>query len=238
MFLMEAFHDFYRELLAVRKLLDGHEIDAAGAHDRLVALLRRQESDARRSSGSYGLETYRRAMYAMAALGDEILLHGDGAAERQWMSHLLETTLFRSQRAGEKVFDDIEEMQSFGAAGVELAQVYLAVLGLGFQGYYSGVEQPDRAIAPQRQKLFRLAYGEPLVAGGSSHIAAAAYASTITDGEGGKLPHLKPWIYALVLLVILYIAAGTVLWQSFVADLNPLVKAVGTFQAQSPARKP
>jgi type VI secretion system protein ImpK len=236
MFLMEAFHEFYRELLAVRKLLDGHEIDASGAHDRLVALLRRQESEARRSSGSYGLETYRRAMYAMAALGDEILLHGDGAAERQWMSHLLETTLFRSQRAGEKVFDDIEEIQSLGAAGVELAHVYLAVLGLGFQGYYSGVEQPDRAVGPHRQKLFRLAYGD--VTGGRSHIAAAAYASTITDGEGGKLPHLKPWIYALVLLVILYVAAGTVLWQSFVADLDPLVKAVGTFQAQSPERKP
>lgn len=227
---MQRFHEFYQELLTAHDLLDHGQIHASDVHDRLVALLNRQETEARRDNGAYGAELYLRAKYAMAALADEILLRHDAAHAERWMDQLLEATLFHSQRAGEKVFDDIDEMQALGTAGAELARVYLAVLGLGFQGAYRGVAKPDEKIEPYRQKLFRIALGDPLVLSGRRRIAQAAYAATLTDGERGLLPHLKPWIAAIVLLVVVYVAAGAVMWRSAVADLDPIVTSILSLQ--------
>jgi type VI secretion system protein ImpK len=221
-FLMEKFHEFYVELLDVHAQLDADKIPALVVHERLASLLNRQESEAQRETGHVGLETFRRAKYAMAALADEILLRHDAHHER-WMTQLLEADLFRSQRAGEKLFDDIENIRELGSSAGELARVYLAVLALGFQGVYSRRPHPDEEIKPYREKLFGVAYGRgPLALTDRGHVAAAAYESTLTDGESGQLPHLKPWIYAMVLLVILYVAAGAAIWQSTVSGSDNL----------------
>jgi type VI secretion system protein ImpK len=225
-FLIEKFHEFYAELLDVHARLESGELQPSGAHDRLVSLLNRQESEAQRESGHYGVETYLRAKYAMAALGDEILLRQD---DGRWMGQLLEATLFRSQCAGEKVFDDIHEIQNAGSAAADLACVYLAVLSLGFLGAFRLLPQPEAQIAPYRQKLFRIAYGrDPVALTKQQPIAASAYAATLADGEGGQLPHIRPWVYALVLIVVLYVAGGVYLWRDSVSDLERLLEPINT----------
>lgn len=225
MFLMNKFHELCRVLFDAKGQLDAGQLPPAQLHERLVSLLNRQESEAVHELGHYGLDVFRRAKYAMAALADEIILGNDPANGEWWMPYLLESALFRSQRAGEKVFDDIDEMQTLGSAAGELARVYLAVLGLGFQGMYRGIRDgktsPEQHLAPYRQKLFRLAYGhDPVVTTGRAPINAAAYASTLTDGERGQLPHLKPWIWSLVLIVLLYFAGGAKIWVDVTRDLD------------------
>ena len=230
MFLIDKFHEFYEALLEVDKNLDAGNVGAAAeGHDRLVSLLNRQESEAQREAGLYGLETYRRAKYAMAALGDDILIRHDDAHRERWLSLLLETTLFHSQCAGEKVFDEINDLQRFGsgANASELARVYLAVLGLGFQGVWSVQPDPDAKIDDYRHRLFRLAYGrDPLAIEGQERIVSQAYAATITDGESSRLPHIRPWIYALILIVALYVAGSALLLHHYEADLDPKVRAI------------
>ncbi|MEA2237468.1 MAG: type secretion system protein ImpK [Thermoanaerobaculia bacterium] len=224
--LIDRFHEFYVELLEVHAQLDKGSIAVDEAHDRLAKLLDRQEADSQRELGAYGRETFQRAKYAMAALGDEILLnpaHAHGAA---WKHHMLESKLFRSQRAGEKIFDEIAEMQNLGPAAAELARVYLAILSLGFQGIFR-LRDPEAELEPYRRKLFRLAYGRgPVSATGKERIVDAAYKSTLIDGEQKQLPHLRPWIYAMVLLAVLYVAGSFALWHEATKDLQPYVQTI------------
>jgi len=227
--LIDKFYEFYAELLDVHAQLDKGSLTVDLANEKLVLLMSRQEADARREMGAYGFEMYQRAKYAMAALGDEILLnpaHAHGAA---WKHHMLESKLFRSQRAGEKIFDDIEEMQNLGASAGELARVYLAILSLGFQGIHRLSNDPEADLEPYRKKLFRLAYGRaPVSASGQKRIVEAAYESTITDGTPKQLPHLRPWIYAMVLIVVLYVAGSFALWNAKTADLKPDVQRINS----------
>lgn len=223
--LIDKFHEFYAELLEVHAKLDKGSITADIAHDRLAGLLNRQEADAKRESGVYGRDLYRRAKYAMAALGDEVLVNPAHAHGEAWKSKLLESALFQSQRAGEKIFDDITEMQSLGGEASELARVYLAVLGLGFRGYRK--LDPESELVPYRRKLFTLAYGrEPVAVTGQRQIVDTAYSSTLTDGEASQLPHLKPWIYAMVLIVVLYVAGSFAVWNNAINDLDPKVTKI------------
>lgn len=235
MFLMRKFHEFYAALIGIRaELQHGGKPDEA--HDRLVSLLAHQEAEAQRELGSYGSELYARAKYPMAALADEILLPVCRDRKSEWM--LLETALFRTQCAGEKVFDNIDNMRGLGSHETELARVYLAVLGLGFQGYFCVDRDPNAQIEHYRKKLFALAYGRGTLAlEGRRPIAPAAYESTLIDGESRLLPHLKPWIYALILLAVFYAAAGAALWRSSVADLDPIVVKINK-TTSSPERTP
>jgi type VI secretion system protein ImpK len=237
--LVDSFHEFYRELLAVDAQLDAGSISAGDAHIRLASKLNGQEAQAERDSGPEGRERYRRAKYAMAALADELLLNPDRPHAEEWGPHLLETALFHSQRAGEKIFDDILEMQHLGIAAAELARVYLAVVSLGFEGAYRFVgDSKEQKIADARRKLYGLAYGGEAVAiKTQKRINAAAYEATITDGESGKLPHIRPWIYAMVVLVLLYIGGSFALWRYAIADLAPKVQAIREFPMSGGARR-
>lgn len=217
---MDKFHEFYRALIEARRQLDDGT-PPSKVHDKLVSLLNRQESDAVHELGTYGHDLFHRAKYAMAALGDELILRDDPAHGERWMGHLLESALFHSQRAGEKIFDEIDEMQTLGSAANELARVYLAVLGLGFQGAFRPFPNPDQLIEKYRKKLFGIAFGrDPVVTTGRAQLAAAAYASTLTDGEKDELPHLKPWIRALVLLVLVYVLGGAKIWLDATRDFR------------------
>lgn len=226
---MDTFHEFCEALMDLHRQLDEGSIGAPVVHESLIALLNRQEGDAQRRLGRYGLETFHGAKYAMAALADEILLRRDcGGHAKEWMDLLLETRLFRSQRAGEKVFDNIDELQSLGVAASELAPVYLAVLGFGFQGVFRDRPNAAKEMAVYRQKLFAVAYGEPIGSSLRQQIARAAYVPTLTDGEGGELPHLKPWVYMLLLLVVAYITGAAAIWHDASYDLVSIIHTINS----------
>jgi len=220
--LMAKFYEFYDALLIVDAGLSAGNAAADGQRI-LVQLLERQTREVRAENGSHGVEVYSKAKYAMAALGDEILLSHDLAYAERWSPRLLESTLFRSQRAGEEIFEEIDKLSDVDAAAGELARVYLAVLALGFQG---NAKSTDAEMSRRRRRLFALAYGDPTLIGSHPLIAPAAYESTLADGERSELPHLRPWIYALILLVVLYVAAGAAMWHATASELDPLVEQV------------
>ena len=246
MTLIDSFHEFYKELLAVNAQLDAGTMSSADAHTQLARKLNGQEWQAERDSGADGRAKFHRAKYAMAALADEMLLNPEHAHTHaeSWETHLLERELFHMQRAGEKIFDDVDAMPNLGAAAADLARVYLAVLGLGLQGKFrnpgSGskddvarAEELKKELKRCREKLYSLACGADADAEKVQRRAVrAAYEPTITDSHGGKLPHLRPWIYAMVLLVLLYIGGGFALWQHFTSDLAPKVQAINNIQVR------
>ncbi len=256
MFLLDRFHELHREILRLREKVSqgswvfdgtsGGSAGTGGAPDTaptavwrsLLTLLERQALDAGRNGGDFALEVYRRAQYAMAALADEIFLHLDWVGRETWRDHLLEARLFGTHRAGEELFERIEALlRDHDTVYGELARVYLAVLALGFQGKYRGRPDGDRELESYRRRLFRFIFGrdpQTVVAGGTGgtggtggeRLVPQAYASTLDEVSRSKLPYLKPWLWAVAVLTLLWIAGGHLLWRGTVAGLRPLVDEV------------
>ncbi|HYO75075.1 MAG TPA: DotU family type IV/VI secretion system protein [Thermoanaerobaculia bacterium] len=227
MSLNDKFHEFYREVVTLEKqLADGGS--AAEARERLVALVARQQHESERDEGHYGAELYARAKYAMAALADEIFLKPETNARDPWMNHLLEAALFRSQRAGEKFFEDVDDLANDrGVAAIDLARIYLTVLGLGFQGKYRDSPDAGADLAEARRKLYRVIYKrEPRPLSIDDRLAPDAYTETAADAIRSELAYRRPWVWALVIVVILWLGASHALWRSAINDLEPLLEDV------------
>lgn len=240
MFLIDKFQQFYGEVIRLRgRVAEGSWVfqgDGAGAANeprespsgvwrKLVALLERQSLDAGREGGDFGLEIYRRAQYAMAALADEIFINLAWAGRDAWREHLLEAKLFGSHNAGEELFERIDALlRDHDALYGELARIYLMVLALGFQGKYRGYPEGAEIIETYRRRLFRFIYSrEPQVAHGDERVMPQAYAVTLDDVSVTRLPYLKPWVWALVLILVLWVGGSHLLWRNAVADIEPLV---------------
>jgi type VI secretion system protein ImpK len=247
MFLLDRFQDFYREVLRLKQgvgqgswVFDakpGQARQAAGTPEdlsptavwrTLLAMLERQALEASRSGGDFALEVYRRAQYAMAALADEVFLNLDWPGREAWRSNLLESRLFGSHRAGEELFERVEELlRDRDNVYGELARVYLMVLALGFQGKFRNHAEAERELESYRRRLFRFIFGrDPQAVRGEERLMPEAYGATLDEGSGTTLPHLKPWVWALALLVALWLGGGHLIWTATVSGLQPLVTEI------------
>lgn len=247
-FLLAAFREFYRELLRAKQRVERGEwpaaerFEEAGTHggttglgggrgavwQDLLTLLERQALDAARSGGDIGRELYLQAQYAMAALADETFLHLDWPGRLAWKENLLEAKLFGTHRAGEVVLDRIESvLRGRDPVYAELARIYLMVLALGFEGKLRGSEEGPALLAAYRRALYRFAYRrDPRVVRGEEPVAPQAYASTLESGEGARLPYLKRWAIAAVVVVVVWIAAGHLAWRHLVSDFEPYLDRI------------
>lgn len=238
--LLAEFRDFHGELVRIKMALQtGRWATADGEGEenpdivlrvqyRLRRILDRQAVEAGRQGGTYGAGMYREAQYVMAALADEVLLHlVDWEGRRRWREHLLEMAMFQSQMAGERVFDRIDAMLSAGTqAEADLAAVYLVALSLGFRGKYRGVDDGG-ALRDYRQRLRALIRrGEPAPDDPDQPLFAEAYAHTIRHGVPARLPHLRPWLTTLAVLLLIYLVGQHVLWRQVSAPVASLVQRV------------
>ena len=101
------------------------------------------------------------------------------------------------------------------------------VLALGFQGKYRGHPEAAREIEAYRRRLFHFVFGrDPRAVRGEERLVPQAYAATLDRGDGATLPHLRPWIWAFVVLLVLWIAGAHALWRREIADLEPVVTEI------------
>jgi type VI secretion system protein ImpK len=227
MFVTEKFQQFHTELMRLQeRLREGNfaydadqpadarnaVLSASAAWRRIVSVLERQEQEAIRQGGDLGLELYKRAQYAMAALADEVFLN----------------------LAGEELFERIHDLLHNRDAGQnELARIYLSVLALGFQGRYRGRADAHAELEVIRRRLYHFIYGrDPRVVRGREALVPQAYMGTI-ERPRVELPYLKPWIWAIALLTLLWIGGQHLIWMNAVKEISPLVErildpAVGT----------
>src|SRR6185436_2116137 len=102
----------------------------------------------------------------------------------------------------EELFERIEALlRESDVVYADLGRVYLMVLGLGFQGKFRGRDDAKPALEAYRRRLFRFVFGrDPEAVRGRDRLVPQAYLATLTEGTGGTLPHLKPWLWAIGLL--------------------------------------
>lgn len=235
------FRDFYGVLelarAAARQVSEAEAVAAAQAlSQQLVQLIELQTLEARRVGGRSSADTEFHARYLKAALADELLINADWAGRAHWRHVLLEAQLFRTSSAGEKVFEEIEQILSQREpAQRPIARLYLSVLSLGFQGRYRGTATLQK-IADYRRELFQFIYQRaPDLQGRDRTLSPEAYASTLTHLAARRLPRLSRWwvMALLVLLGLLAVSELLWLWQSW-----PVREAIETAAWPAPPAVP
>lgn len=253
MFVTEKFQQFHAELMRLQERLRGGDMFDADAAEprgaavlstsatwrRVISTLERHESEAMRQGGALAVEHYKRAQYAMAALADEIFLNLDWPGREAWRQNLIEAKLFGTHRAGEEMFERIDELlrDRDGTSGnAEIARVFISVLALGFQGRLRGRPDAEQEIETIRRRLYRFVYNhDPRVVRGREAVVPQTYAPTLNRPRV-ELPYLKPWIWAIVAITALWIGGSHLIWTRAVTEISPLVdRILGTTPAAAPA---
>lgn len=251
MFLIQKFQQFHAEVVRLKArvtagawVFGGDEplgLGESAAKEsptavwrRLSSLLERQALEAGSQGGDFAVELYRRAQYAMVALADEIFLHTDWPGRDNWRNNLLETKFFGSHRAGEELFERIEELlHDRESLFAELGRIYLMVLGLGFQGKYRGRPDAEETIAVYRRRLFRFVFNrDPLAVHGNQYVVPQAYAATLDEGVSTELPYMKPWVWAIVASVMLWIGGSYGIWYYATQNLAPILQRIDEVEAR------
>ena len=238
--LLSMFQEFHAELAGIRSALalgdrmaeQGQPLPdpaqvAVRINRRLHRLLDTQAATAMRQGGRFGVELYREAQYVMAALADEVLLLGEAWTGREhWLDNLLELSLFGTRVAGERIFQRLDVLLSGRQQhDPDLLSVYLAALSLGFKGrYYRPQDEPMRRR--YRQGLADLLAQAAGQRGPAAALCPAAYASTVTEGREVRLPHLRPWFYGLLIVLVLHTIAAHGVWYVRTYRLGPLATPV------------
>lgn len=254
MFLIEKFQQFHAEVIRLKArvtagawVFEGEQTAGLGESvakesptavwRRLVSLLERQSLDAAHQGGDFAVEIYRRAQYAMAALADEIFLHVDWVGRESWRDHLLEAKFFNSHRAGDELFERIEDLlHDRDSLFAELGRVYLMVLGLGFQGRYRGRPDVDETIAVYRKRLYRFVFNhDPLAVHGNQYVVPQAYAATLDEAVTTELPYLRPWFWAIAFAMVLWIGGTYAVWRYSVMDLIPILQRIDAVEKREHA---
>ncbi|MES2183300.1 MAG: DotU family type IV/VI secretion system protein [Pseudomonadota bacterium] len=219
----QQFRAFYDEVVKARtRATESGETDpeaAALALSRhLENLIELQTLESRRESTRFELENVADARYLKAALADEILLNSPWIGRERWTAHLLESSLFRTNIAGDLVFRRIEQMLSEREPSRrDMARLYLFALALGFQGMYRG----STDVAPLhglREELYQFVYQRQADLSGRDRVLSdRAYANTLSHIAPRKLPTLSRWsvIFLISLAVLLVISEMLWLWQSW-----------------------
>lgn len=238
--LLSMFQEFHAELSGIRNALSlGDRMAEQGQplpdpaqvavriNRRLHRLLDTQAATALRLGGRFGAELYREAQYVMAALADEVLLHGDAWTGREhWLDNLLELSLFGTRVAGERVFQRLDVLLAGPPQQeYELLSVYLAALSLGFRGrYHRPQDEPVRRR--YRQGLADRLADAAGYDGPAPLLCPTAYTATVTEGREVRLPHLRPWFYGLLIVLALHTAVAHGIWFVRTYRLGPLAAPV------------
>ncbi|SCU76719.1 conserved hypothetical protein [Cupriavidus necator] len=217
------FRAFLDELVKMQERLSEQpdlsgEAAAQGMNRQLLNLLEVQTLQSRRDSSRFEMEDVADARYLKAVLADEILLNADWAGRAAWHGHLLESTLFRTNVAGDQVFRRIEQLLlDREPSRRNLARLYLFTLGLGFQGRFRGADAEAR-LRSLREELYEFIYQRrPDLGGRERVLSEPAYAHTLSHIAPRKLPTLTRWtvVFLLGLATLLALSELTWLWQSW-----------------------
>lgn len=211
------FRDFYEVLAraaqAVTRLTEGEAKPAAEALSRqLCQMIELQTLEARRIGGHAGIEAEVQGRFLKAALADEVLLNTEWVGRTYWRHVLVEATLYKSSFAGDRVFDDLDQLlRDREASRRNLGRLYLYLLSLGFQGRYRG--QPQDKIAEYRRELFQFVYQRPAdLQGRDRTLSEQAYANTLAHLTAGRLPRFSRLGLIAVVGFLALLGISELLW--------------------------
>lgn len=214
--LLECFHEFYAEVVRLKRAVTGEEPPAPEAvKSRLLTVFEQQSTDARRRLADHEQPTFKAAQYVMVAIADETFLRLEWSGHAFWAQRPLEAEEpFSSHVAGERIFQLLDTIiREPASVSVELLSVYLAALALGFQGKYryskTSATEPARYRRMLVQKLEKADYEavRPTI-----ELCPEAYNATRAGAPRRALPTLRIALLVMLIVVLCWLFIGLAIW--------------------------
>lgn len=134
-----------------RQVRKGLTPDLRAVKNQLLDIFDRMDRRASDDAGTQRL--YEKAKYALVVTADELLINANWAYSAQWEYEILEYDFFKTRIAGDKFFEEIEDMSE---SDDQLADVYYQCLALGFVGRYKDDAEELRRL---KRRLYRMLPG-------------------------------------------------------------------------------
>jgi type VI secretion system protein ImpK len=193
---------------------------------QLVAAFERFNREGRRLLPRTAADAAEDAAFAAAVFADERLLQLSWAGRQAWLERPLEMELFNTRVGGERIFQRIDALGT-GPGELALARIYLAMLNLGFGGRYDPEDVDDRAALDRyRERLFKLLQGRAPDPDSAAKAAVDTGRPAQSLGTIRFLPYVRPWIVAMVVVVLVFLGANHAIWRIHTADLAERVSAL------------
>lgn len=239
-FLIKNFKDFYTEILGLKAWAldanpdlknkpipsdDHRQISKTQMiRDRLIDLLQLQYQTVESQGSGYAANYYREAQYAMVGLADEIFLNIPWEGTKEWEDHLLESALFNSQDAGEKIFQNIDTyLEAQKGANLDLGAIYLLILGLGFQGKYRGEKTPG-VLRTYCSNLYQaISYSEARLSDGRLYFFPQAYENIVSEHSTVDIPNPRNWYIILGGCIAFFFLFSYILWHIRISPIIPFI---------------
>ena len=118
---------------------------ALQVRDRVCRVLELKQIEFLKIASPSEKERYEEVHYIYAALADEIFLSEPWSGQQEFINYLIEENIFSTSEAGEKIFDRIDEvLRSKPEQMTGLAELYLQILIIGFEGQYRGRDSENK----------------------------------------------------------------------------------------------
>ena len=239
---LNGFREFHAELVAVKATLATAALPAPAGDEpsitQAAAPLREAFARLYRKLSEMGHGRARGAGrsrlgdcetgYVLAALADETILQRlDGPGRDAWAPMLLEDALYGTRVAGERVFELARAMADGRLLGrPDLAVTLLLGLLAGFRGRFRDGDDGGE-IQALCVRLFERVHERPWLRDVPWRTALAASDEPFLSGRAlRRLPALRPWLAALVAVVILYLGAAHLAWRHGIHDALALADAI------------
>jgi len=199
-----------------------------------IFVVRRLWRSAFASVGASSSSQVKAMVYAFVALVDERLLFDDWPGRAAWQPRPLETRLYGSRNAGERLPRAIHKLLKERApASRDLANVYLQCLILGFYGGLRSAR--GRTLhARWRHALFTFAWQrEPAMNGAINSLARPSRSAALRLPMRRVLPDGMRLGLAICGLLVVLSMAGHWMWSDIQSELTPLLHLVSLEESGS-----
>lgn len=175
------------------------------------------------------------AQYIFVAMADEVMISHNWHGADYWRQNCLETKIFQTQVAGERIFSQIESLlKTNDPLQRELARLYLLCLALGFQGKFRA--QGNSQILSYKQQLFSFIYhrSSSLAQGEREYMLEDSLKFVFTEAPTKGLPDLRAWAVTALSVLVIYLLVSYGIWMAISQDLHEVLQSIFHLTKQGP----
>lgn len=227
--LNKFFDGFYREVMACKKLaMDSRDFNADIICDQifnnLSIYIKNGTSTYIQDLGDFIETNLQEVVYLMVALADETMINFNWSGQGKWMQNLLEEKFFKTHKAGEEVFNRIDNfLTNRNPLLTEIAEIYLKTLALGFKGRYRTGNQ--NMIVAYRKKLYRFITQNDIE--GSNKIFFQGYNFVLSSLPARYFPNHNAWDYVFYSFLLIFVLGTSIFWEIEVSPIKALLDSIG-----------
>ncbi|MDR2646211.1 MAG: DotU family type IV/VI secretion system protein [Holosporaceae bacterium] len=222
--LEEIFGNFCIKIFDAKKDIENNQatVDYKVLHKSMSSILKASLQEERSLLAEVDV---RETVYVMAAIADEVFLNIEWPGKGYWEENILEQQYFGTQIAGEKIFNQIDDlMMKKELLSVRKAEVYLKALALGFKGKYRGCEDEQLEIDLYREKLFDfIRRNDKSIFFIGNRLFQKEYTYTIPTIHRKLLPDASIINYLCAFFVFMFTVISSVVWLFETKDMQLLL---------------